>query len=139
MLVRRHWPAALCAATLVVTLTLHAALIPGYARTESGLSPMRPLADAIWQTAPDAEMYNAHPKGKRASVDLSIYLNRITRWTSYGDLVRIAPGPRPKVVVMLWEHEAPPPTPPPGWHYVAKARRDKDLWQAFVLPAASPR
>ena len=75
---------------------------------------MRPLAEAIWRTAPDAEMYNAHPRGKRASVDLSIYLNRVTAGLLRYDLVRLRPGRRTKVVVML-QDKGTPPTPPPGW------------------------
>lgn len=135
MLVRRHWLAAMAAATVVVTLTVHAAAMPGYARTANGLSPMRPLADAIWRTFPDAQMYNAHPKGKRASVDLSIYMNRITDLVTMDELARLHPGPRPKVVVMLQDNGEPPPEPPPGWHLIHHVPRDKDFWWAFALPA----
>jgi 4-amino-4-deoxy-L-arabinose transferase-like glycosyltransferase len=139
MLVRRRWAVALCVATLVTTLTIQAALVPGYARTDSGLSPMRPLADVIWQTYADAQMYNAHPKGKRASVDLSIYLNRVTQWISMEDLAALRPGPRAKVVVMLQDKDAPPPTPPQGWRYLHEVPRDKDHWWAFALPPIGVR
>jgi hypothetical protein len=83
-------------------------------------------------------MYNAHPRGKRASVDLSIYLNRITKWISGEDLAALRPGARPRVVVMLQEGKDAPPVPPAGWHHVHTIRRDKDHWWAFELPAAGP-
>jgi 4-amino-4-deoxy-L-arabinose transferase-like glycosyltransferase len=133
---RRHWLPALLAVTVIVMTAVHAAVIHGYAQTDSGLSPMRPLAESIWRQYPTAEMYNAHPRGKRASVDLSIYLNRITDWVSLDDLTRMQPGPRPKVVVMLQEENTPAPTPPSGWTYVDKVTRKKDYWWAFALPAA---
>ncbi|MDB5322952.1 MAG: phospholipid carrier-dependent glycosyltransferase [Phycisphaerales bacterium] len=133
MLVRRHWLAALMTATVVVMLATHAIVIHGYAQTRAGLSDMRPLARAIWQTHPDALMYNAHPLEKRASVDLSIYMNRITTWASPDDLAKMTPGPQPKVVVMLQDPKSPDPVPPPGWKFLAKTTRDKDWWWAFVL------
>ncbi|HUR53365.1 MAG TPA: hypothetical protein VMZ71_04515, partial [Gemmataceae bacterium] len=133
--VRRNWVASLAATTAVVLLTAHAAVIHGYARTESGLSSMRPLAEAIWRSYPDAEMYNAHPRGKRSSVDLSIYLNRITRLVTMDELARLQPGPRAKVVVMIQDKGGPEPTPPPGWHAIHHVPRDKDFWWAFALPA----
>jgi 4-amino-4-deoxy-L-arabinose transferase-like glycosyltransferase len=139
MLARRNWVVSMTAATVVVMLTVHAAAIHGYARTEAGLSPMRPLAQAIWRAAPDAQMYNAHPKGKRASVDLSIYLNRVTELVTMDELARLQPGPRPKVVVMLQDNGGTPPTPPAGWTYLDRVPRDKDFWWAFVLPASVSR
>jgi len=130
---RRHWVASLAVTTVVVMLVIHATLVPGYAKTESGLSPMRPLADAIWRTHPDAEMYNAHPRGKRASVDLSIYLNRVTELVTMDELYRLHPGRRTKVVVMLQDKGQPEPTPPPGWKVIDHVPRDKDFWWAFAL------
>ncbi|HEY7116185.1 MAG TPA: glycosyltransferase family 39 protein [Tepidisphaeraceae bacterium] len=137
MLFRRHWVAALLGATVIVMLLVHAAVLYGYAKTEAGLSPMRPLAEAIWRAYPDARMFNAHPRGKRASVDLSIYMNRITDWVSMDELAHMQPGPRPKVVVMLQDPKTPPPTPPAGWQFIEKVPRDKDWWWAFVLPPAA--
>jgi 4-amino-4-deoxy-L-arabinose transferase-like glycosyltransferase len=134
MLARRNWVAGLTAATVVVMLTVHAAAIHGYARTDAGLSPMRPLAQAIWRAAPDAQMYNAHPRGKRASVDLSIYMNRPTELVTMDELAKLQPGPRPKVVVMLQDNGGPAPVPPAGWTYLDRVPRDKDFWWAFVLP-----
>jgi hypothetical protein len=136
MLLRRQWVAALAGATVVVMLAAHAAAVHGYARTDAGLSPMRPLAEAIWRAAPDAQMYNAHPRGKRASVDLSIYLNRVTDWVSMAELAKLTPGARPKVVVMLQDPDGSAPAAPPGWRALDKVRRDKDWWWAFVLDPA---
>jgi 4-amino-4-deoxy-L-arabinose transferase-like glycosyltransferase len=136
MLLRDRWVPSLAAVTVIVMLTIHAAVIHGYAKTNAGLSAMRPLAEAIWRAHPDAQMYNAHPRGKRVSVDLSIYLNRATELVTIDQLAQLRPGPRPKVVVMLQDHKGTPPTPPPGWQYVHHVPRDKDFWHAFALPAA---
>jgi 4-amino-4-deoxy-L-arabinose transferase-like glycosyltransferase len=135
LLFRRHWVAALVGATVVVMLTVQAAALHGYAQTRPGRSDMRPLANAIWDEYPEALMYNAHPQGKRASVDLSIYLNRVTRWISMEDLAGLKPGRTPKVVVMLQEQGDPAPKPPAGWTFVEKVKRDKDWWWAFALKA----
>jgi 4-amino-4-deoxy-L-arabinose transferase-like glycosyltransferase len=132
---RRHWVASLAVTTMLVMLAVHAAVVYGYAKTESGLSAMRPLAQAIWRVHPDAEMYNAHPRGKRASVDLSIYMNRVTELVTTDELTRLHPGRRPKVVVMLQDKGTPPPTPPPGWQVIHHVPRDKDFYWAFGLPA----
>ena len=134
MLLRRRWVAGLVGATVIVMLVAQAAVMHGYAQTRPGRSDMRPLAEAIWEQYPEALMFNAHPEGKRASVDLSIYLNRVTTWISAEDLNRLDPGTRPKVVVMLQEQKDPAPKPPAGWTFVEKVRRDKDWWWAFVLP-----
>ena len=135
ILVRRRWVMALAGATVIVMLTVQAAGLHGYAQTRQGRSDMRPLAEAIWEKYPEALMYNAHPEGKRASVDLSIYLNRVTRWVSPEDLASLKPGRAPKVVVMLQEHGDPDPKPPAGWTFVEKVKRDKDWWWACALKA----
>ena len=139
MLFRRRWLGSMLVSTVIVMLVVQAALFAGYAKTESGLSPMRPLADAIWRTYPEARMFNAHPRGKRASVDLSIYLNRITDWVSMEELARMRPASLPQVVVMLQDPGTAPPTPPVEWKFVAKTRRDRDWWHAFVLEATTER
>jgi 4-amino-4-deoxy-L-arabinose transferase-like glycosyltransferase len=135
MLFRRQWLAALLSATVIVMLAAHAVVIHGYAQTRAGVSEMRPLAAAIWQTHPDAVMYNAHPLEKRASVDLSIYLNRVTTWVSPDELAALTPGARPRVVVMLQNPKEPEPQAPAGWKFLHKVARDKDWWWAFVLEA----
>jgi hypothetical protein len=135
MLFRRQWLAALLSATVIVMLAAHAVVIHGYAQTHAGMSDMRPLANAIWQSHPDALMYNAHPLEKRASVDLSIYLNRVTTWVSADELAALTPGSRPLVVVMLQNPKEPEPQAPAGWKFLHKVARDKDWWWAFVLEA----
>jgi len=35
---------------------------------------------------------------------------------------------------MLQDKAAPEPALPDDWHFVQKAKRDKDWWWAFVLP-----
>jgi 4-amino-4-deoxy-L-arabinose transferase-like glycosyltransferase len=137
MLVRRRWVGAMVGCTVLAMLVVHGAVVRGYARTDNGRSTMRPLAEAVWARYPDARMYNAHPKGKRAGVDLSIYLNRVTEWVSMEELGRLRAGERPLVVVMLQDGGQPEPRPPQGWVYVGKVMRDrKDWYWAFGLPTA---
>ncbi|HYE17609.1 MAG TPA: glycosyltransferase family 39 protein [Tepidisphaeraceae bacterium] len=136
MLVRRQWLATLLGATIVVMLAGQAAIMPGYGRTYAGQSPMKPIAQAVWESAPTADLYNAHPTGKRADVSLSIYANRPTRWISTDDLKTLPPANRPKVVLFKQGPGEPEPEPPtPAWSPMGKTRRDKDWWWAFVLAA----
>jgi hypothetical protein len=139
MMFRQRWLAALVGVTVVAALVVRTALIPGYAKTAAGLSPMRPLAEAIWRNYPDALMYNAHPRGKRSSVDLSIYMNRVTTWNSLEELASFKPGAQPRVVVMLQDaKDVETPAPPAGWKFVHKTRRGNDWWWAFVLERERP-
>jgi 4-amino-4-deoxy-L-arabinose transferase-like glycosyltransferase len=127
---RRH-PAALVGATVVVMLMLQPLVNYGYRESLSGRSDMRPLAELIRQAYPDAEMFNWRPdSNKRAPVDLSIYLNRSTVWTP--DPMKLPPSTRPQICIKLQNAGEPEPLPPAGWGYVAKVKRDKDHYLAFV-------
>ena len=132
----RQQPAGLLAASAVVMLSVAALGLRGYANTEKGRSDMRPLARAIWRACPDAVMYNAHPRGKRVSTDLSIYLNRVTRRITMDQWGRLRPAERPLVTVTIHDEGKPPPTPPAGWRLVADVPRDDDRWLAFVMDPA---
>jgi hypothetical protein len=129
----RQQPAGLFAATAVVMLSVAAVVLRDYSYGEKGRSDMRPLARAIWRTCPDAVMYNAHPRGKRVSTDLSIYLNRVTRRITMDEWARLRPAERPLVTVTIHDKGKAPPTPPAGWRLVADVPRDDDRWLAFVL------
>ena len=131
-LIRRQ-PAGLLAATAVVMLGASAVIVRGYANTEKGRSDMRPLARAIWRACPDAVMYNAHPRGKRVSTDLSIYMNRVTRRITMEQWRQLRPAGRPLVTVTIHDEGKPAPVPPPGWRLLAKVPRDDDVWMAFAL------
>jgi hypothetical protein len=132
ILLHRRRPGALVAMTLVTMLVMQAVIFKGYCTSDSGRSGMKGLADVIGARYPDASFYNAHPRGKRPPTDLGVYLNRTIFWT--GDPSQLRSSDHPIVLFMLQNNGEPEPQPPPGWHVVDKARRDKDWWWAFVLP-----
>jgi hypothetical protein len=131
----RQRPAGLLAATAVVMLSVAAVFLRSYSYQEKGRSDMRPLARAVWREAPDAVMYNAHPRGRRVSTDLSIYMNRVTTRITMDEWARLTPGSRPLVTVTIHDKGKPPPTPPAGWRLIAEVPRDEDTWMGFVLDA----
>jgi 4-amino-4-deoxy-L-arabinose transferase-like glycosyltransferase len=135
----REQPAGLLAATTLVMLSAAALGLRGYANTEKGRSDMRPLARAIWGACPDAVMYNAHPRGRRVSTDLSIYMNRVTRRITMEDWMSLKPAERPLVTVTIHDKGKPAPTPPAGWRLIAEVPRDEDRWMAFVLDPTRQR
>jgi hypothetical protein len=131
----RQQPAGLLAATAVVMLSVAAVFLRNYSYDEKGRSDMRPLARAIWREAPDAVMYNAHPRGRRVSTDLSIYMNRVTTRITMQEWAELKPGASPLVTVTIHDKGKPAPAPPAGWRLVAEVPRDEDQWMAFVLDA----
>ena len=129
----REQPAGMLAATVVVMLAMATLGVDAYRRTGQGQSDMRPLARKIWRSYPDAVMYNAHPRGKRVSTDLSIYMNRVTRLISMEEWGRIERGGRPIVTVTIHDKGKAAPSAPEGWKFVGRVKRDDDWWMAFVL------
>ena len=73
----RRWRGGLVTATVLVMLLLQAVFMLGYRNAREGRSEMKPLAEMIWQVAPDAEVYSGVTR-KRIPSDLSVYLNRTT-------------------------------------------------------------
>ena len=128
----RRKPGALVAMTFVTMLVMQAVIFKGYRTSTSGRSDLKPLADAMATTFPGATYFNAHPKGKRPPTDLGVYLNRTIRWIP--DASQVQPTDHPLVLFMLQNKGDPEPDPPEQWHFVDKAKRDKDWWWAFVLP-----
>jgi 4-amino-4-deoxy-L-arabinose transferase-like glycosyltransferase len=129
-------PAALVIGSAVVMLLLQPVFFVGYRDAREGRAEMRPLAEVIRDAAPDAALYYWRPQGpKRMDVSLSIYSNRETRWV--GDAAGLEPLPnRAQVMITQQREGAPPRQPPPGWDFLAKAPRDKDVYWAFVRPPA---
>jgi 4-amino-4-deoxy-L-arabinose transferase-like glycosyltransferase len=129
----RQQPAGMLAATVIVMLVIATVGVDAYRQTGQGQSDMRPLARTIWRGYPDAVMYNAHPRGKRVSTDLSIYMNRATRLMSMEEWGRLERGAKPLVTVTIHDKGKEPPRPPDGWKYIGRVARDDDYWMAFVL------
>jgi 4-amino-4-deoxy-L-arabinose transferase-like glycosyltransferase len=129
----RQQPAGMLAASVIVMLAMATLAVHAYRRTGQGQSDMRPLARMIWRTYPDAVMYNAHPRGKRVSTDLSIYLNRVTRLISMEEWGRLERGAKPIVTVTIHDKGKEAPRAPEGWKFVGRVARDEDFWMAFVL------
>ena len=118
-------------------LVLHLTMIRGYGRSKSGVSPLRPLAEAIWLSRPDAATYFAHHKKDRVPLDLAMHLNRITPWISPEEFARLSPGPRPIVVIVEEDPKKPAaPKPDDRWQLLHKVRADNDWWYAYVLNPA---
>lgn len=133
---RAHWNGAAVGAAVALMLLLQAVGIRGYRLSREGRSDMRPLAESIRRSFPDAEMNNWRADGqrKRAPVDLSIYLNRVTRWIA--DPATLPPSDRPQIYLTLQEKDEPDPQPAPGgWRFFDKVKRDKDWYVAFVRAA----
>jgi hypothetical protein len=113
-------------------LVVQAVAFKGYCTSTPGRSELKTLADLLVARYPGASFYNAHPRGKRPPTDLGVYLNRTILATS--DPSQIRATENPAVIFMLQNKGEPEPTPPEGWHFVDRAKRDKDWWWAFVLP-----
>jgi 4-amino-4-deoxy-L-arabinose transferase-like glycosyltransferase len=127
----RHRPGTLTIMFLIMLL-VNAVFMHGYVQTASGRSDMRPLAERIWATYPDAQTFTSLPRYQRASVDLSIYLNRPTGWITEAEMTQ-PPGPRPQVVLAKQREHEPPPQPPPGWKVLMSfPKGDGGTWHVFA-------
>jgi len=133
-MLHRRMPASVILTTAGVMLGLQALYIRGYRNTRSGQAEVRPLAEAILEHCPDAVVYNAHPQGKRPPPEVGIYLNRTIRLIQ--NVGAIQPlGSTPVVVLTRQNAGEPEPVLPPPWKPLARSRRDKAWWWAFVMHA----
>ncbi|MDB5321404.1 MAG: hypothetical protein JWN40_3035 [Phycisphaerales bacterium] len=128
--------AGLAGCTLLIMLLTNALFVMGYAKSQPARAPLKALADEIWARYPNAVMYDALPGGERASLDLSIYLNRISRSIDPVRLPSLASRVEPQIAVMLRRGPTSQPVPvaPPGWQLLMQVRRGAEDWFAFVLP-----
>ncbi len=129
---RRRWRGSIVLTTFLLMLAMQAIFIAGYRHTRQGRAELRPLAEVIATRYPNAEIYNAHPDGKRPPPEVGVYVARTITWVSDASKLARDDG-HPKVLLMIQRTGAPEPLAPAGWEFVAKAPRDKDLWWAFVL------
>lgn len=142
LLHRRH-NASMVTTTLVAMLLLQAMLVHGYRNAREGRSEMKPLAEAIWESYPDAQAWFL-PQGKACPPDLPIYLNRpIHRASDQPTTAPAALTPatatasRPQVLVVRQGSRDPEPQLPPPWAHFQRVQRDNTWWHAFVSPPVS--
>ena len=114
----------------------------GYRHYREGRSEIRPLAEQILATQPDADVYSyrADRPARHAPIDLAIYLNRVVKPVAdpaAPELADAAAGPR--VYVIRQRHITPladpsPLAPPVGgpWRFLGATRVDEATWYAFV-------
>jgi hypothetical protein len=124
---KRRW--GLACATVCIMLIMQAVFMSGYRHTREGSAELRPLANAILAKYPTAEVFNAHPRGKRPPTELGVYLNRVLELTD--DPASIPLSTSPQVVLMIQGRNDPDPAPAGGWTVIDKRMRDKDWWWAF--------
>jgi 4-amino-4-deoxy-L-arabinose transferase-like glycosyltransferase len=106
-------------------------------RSPGGRSEMRPVAEAVWASYPDARVFGDGVTTTNVPLDLSIYLDRPVRPTA--ELPR-GVSDRPLVLMVFQRSGDPAPQPPDErWHLLATAERGKNRWHAFALPAAQAR
>jgi hypothetical protein len=106
----------------------------GYAKSESGRSELKPLADAIVAAAPvDAEIWDYKtPNGSsRVPNDLAIYLNRTIRPVDHLDSIQSRP--RPQVVLVYVPDRAAPPEALASLPLLGHTRRNNGEWRAYSL------
>ncbi len=128
---RRPWVAI--AATFVAMLGATALYYSGYRFDRGGLAPLRPLADAIRRTAPDAPVYDWLPRG-RADEQLAVYLDKtITR----ADPATLVYSDHPAVLICRQAKRRgelePLPALSPRWRKIASAPEGSTVWSAFLL------
>jgi hypothetical protein len=124
-----RWKGALVTGTVIVMLLLQAAAVYGYSRSPQAASSMKPFADAIWASAPDAQVVNLTRNGMVTPSDLSIYLNRAVPVRSAAP----EPDARPVVVLLFQRRNAPDPSRPKGFRRIANVTEtDGTSWYAFV-------
>lgn len=136
ILLQRRTRTMLILATAILMLGLQSLFMSGYVRTTQGRSEFRQFAQSIWANAPDLRLFLIHPKGRRAPVDLSIYLNRAI--PNVKAPIEIPPSDRSTGLLMYQTADMPEPTPGPGWTvFVNHGKPDKYRWWLFLQTATT--
>ncbi len=122
-------------AALAIMLGAQALFIRGYSRTDSGLSDMKPLADAIVAKLPStAEVwgFTAPARFDKVPIDLPIYLNRTVRHATQPTTL---PTSTPQVMVVFTNEQSPPPPELKDWQLIKRVPRKKQgFWEAYARP-----
>jgi hypothetical protein len=128
---QRRWPAAMVLTTAAVAFIAQAMYAHGYGTQGEGRSDMRPLAEAVWAAAPEAEAYSFTPDS-RLRQDFSLYLNRTVHRVQA--ISAIAPSARPQVLLSAHKVSGPPLEIPADWRPLASVRKDNRIWSVHVRP-----
>src|SRR5262249_1355817 len=123
-------------APAVIILAAQALFIAGYAQSAQGLAQYRPISDMIWKIDPDAQVYNAHPRGKRPPPEIALYLNRVIEWTN--EPLEIKQGGVTKFQLIPQNKGEPDPSFPSPWQVLDQRGPANDRWWTFILPLAKP-
>ncbi len=133
-LLERRRPYAVVAATAGLMLLLQYAMLAGYRDDAQGRAEFKPLADLVWSTHPDADVYEIDVSGRaRVYSELPIYLNRIIRKTARPEAIERTD--RPQVVAYFFRRQAPDPQLAPPWTVLGEGGQGKGRWRLYVLPA----
>jgi hypothetical protein len=136
---RRRGAWAVLAGTAVVMIAWNVVLNIGYRHYREGRSEMRPLAEQILTTHPDAALYSYRPDrpSARVPIDLSIYLNRVIENLETPEKLAETRGER--IYLVREKERAPRPDPSPfappvggPWEFFAATRVDNSTWYTFV-------
>jgi hypothetical protein len=148
---RRAGAWAVLAGTAAVMIAWNVFLNVGYRHSREGRSEMRPLAEQIIATHPDAGLYSFRPDRpiRRAPIDLSIYLNRVVE--NVEDPTRLAETSGLRIYMVRQKDAGPmsdpsPLAPPAGgpWRFFTATRVDNATWYTFAsttratTPATTP-
>jgi 4-amino-4-deoxy-L-arabinose transferase-like glycosyltransferase len=122
-------------AALAIMLSAQALFIHGYSKTDSGLSDLKPLADAIAANLPpNTEVwgYTAPGRFDKVPIDLPIYLNRTVRLATHSTTL---PTTSPQVIVVFTNDQTPLPPELKDWHLLKRVQRKKQgYWEAYARP-----
>ncbi|MGC4030808.1 MAG: glycosyltransferase family 39 protein [Tepidisphaeraceae bacterium] len=116
--------------TFVVMLGVLALFLFGYRESGDGKSPLKPLADAIIDRAPDAVIFDWLPRG-RADEQIAIYLNRTILKQ---DPAMLRPVDRSIALIARQAKQDPEPNYALPWLPVATAKEGATTWYAYVAP-----
>jgi 4-amino-4-deoxy-L-arabinose transferase-like glycosyltransferase len=134
LLLDRARPYAMVGAAVSLMLLVQFPILMGYRNDRQGRAELKPLADAIWAAAPDADVYELDVAGRtRTRYDLPIYLNRVTHKTA--DPLTLVQDARPIALVYFGSRKAPEPVLPPPWRAIGEGPDGKSKWRLYVLPA----
>ena len=131
-------PALVVVTSFIAMMVLQIAFIRAYRQTYDGRSEMKLLADAVWQTVPNAVVCTApaRPPAKAQPADLPIYLNRVCP-----PVVVDGKADKPLVVIYLQRRGNPPeplPVAPDTFQPLTEVRWRKHTWHAFYRPPLAP-